>query len=724
MRSPLGTTTTTEREPEDVRNGINLEEFLMRDRPTPLGIFPSQSSLPGENDVPFAVQPTSALSDENDDTTTLVKMPGDSFMQITMGGGDPFGANFQNEILKEMSERPEVNIDKEVSDFQNLLLPKPEPTVSKDTLKSVAENFAFAKDQPQSMLMNFLMKKKPAPLPPMPTMPPSEMVPARPMMTSPRPMRISTTTQAPRMMWSTPNPRFKLETSTKLDKSLAGNFINMKMGNKMPEGVKPSVITKLEKEKVSLTPDGNSFMSIQMNLNPDFLMERMSTLEKSFDTKPKKHKRPMRKVAIKVEDPWVKEENQWAEDEEKTPFTVRPTLPVGQVKLWPQEIPTKRPKPYTARPKLTSRVWNEALTTATPFTVRPTKTPTPFNYNSNSPYGGKPQKKSHAYVHHDVELKSPFESTVNGFHGNQGFIRDSFHKSHPQAGSIFTTPSTFPDYEIYDDEDDQPYKILQDGYKGIGSLSHPGLHDDRPPFQLSHDFGKGMDDEKKASFGNLKFNLPINGKLPDMPLDDDTALLRDLPNIDQLDYEDSGKKGHQYGKSYLKNPYGADFIRLEVDTNRYKHNKTRRIGGIHHIPLKIHGYAETSEFPVSSDTERPLIRHRPRPMKGLRLKKAIRPSPPAPASSISGGGGDTVSADKQPLKVVHEAMENLPNAINSLPNIMQSLVTNHASWIDKVWTSALLSGKGGESTGKSFDSLAVPLEEREEEEEDDDSKTS
>ena len=667
------------------------------------------------DDVPFAVQPTLPEIEE-EVTTPVVKMPGNSFMQISMGENS-FSSDFMpSEILKEPNERPKssnANVDVEVNDFQNQFteptLPKAEPTVSKDTLKSVAENFAFAKDKPQSMLMNFLMNKKPMPLPPMPTMPSPTDSGLPDMMTTrapPPPMMLSTT-QRPMMMWTTPNPnRFKLETSTKLDKSLAGNFINMKMGKKMPTGVKPSVMSKLEKDKISLSPDGNNFMSIQMNLNPDFLMERMSVLKNSFEKNKSlpELKRPLRKVPNRrphsnMEDRWIKDNKKeiWIENE-KTPFTVRPTLPVGHVKLWPQELkPTK--KPFTARPKLSSKHWNEERTAQTPFTVKPTKTPVPFNYNSNSPYGAmKKELKSHSYVHHDVKLKSPFESTVNGFHGNQGFVRGS-HKSHPQASNLYTTPSTFPDYEIYDDdtnEDEGNYKILQDGYKGIGVMTHPGLHDDRPPYKFREN--KEENEGAKATFGGLKFQLPLDGKFPDRPImDQDTAVLRDLPDLEQLDFDEevvTGKKGHQYGKSYLKNPYGADFIRLEVDSNRYKHNKTRRIGGIHHIPLKVHGYAETSEFPVSSDTERPLIRHRPRPMR-LRPKKQVTKPP------------EFQSTEKLPLKAMHEVVEKLklPN-INAIPKVMQSLVSNHASWIDKVWASSLLNGESL-STGKSFDNIST-----------------
>lgn len=124
---------------------------------------------------------------------------------------------------------------------------------------------------------------------------------------------------------------------------------------------------------------------------------------------------------------------------------------------------------------------------------------------------------------------------------------------------------------------------------------------------------------------------------------------------------------------------------------RYKHNKTRRIGTIHHIPLKVHGYAETSEFPVSTDTERPVIggHHHPPKMQSHRPKKQV------------GGGvkNGNQPSSRHPFKAVKNAMETIPHAIHHLPNLMQSLVSNHASWMDKVWPN-----EDG-STKKSFDAI-------------------
>ena len=115
--------------------------------------------------------------------------------------------------------------------------------------------------------------------------------------------------------------------------------------------------------------------------------------------------RPVRKTpsgsSSTAEDPWP---------EKDTPFTVRPTLPIGQATIWPNETPeatpfTVRPTLRPARPTLkpfihlgqTQDVWVEN-TTPTPFTVRPTrrgqaftvrpsKRPVTFNYIHKSPQG-------------------------------------------------------------------------------------------------------------------------------------------------------------------------------------------------------------------------------------------------------------------------------------------------------------------------------------------------
>ncbi len=51
---------------------------------------------------------------------------------------------------------------------------------------------------------------------------------------------------------------------------------------------------------------------------------------------------------------------------------------------------------------------------------------------------------------------------------------------------------------------------------------------------------------------------------------------------EEEDESDGGKK--KVIRGYLKNPFGSDFIRLEVDEDRLKHNKT---SGVVHVPLVV-----------------------------------------------------------------------------------------------------------------------------------------
>ena len=63
---------------------IRLEEFLMRNRPTPFRQFPSPSEDPPEDgDFNEAVRPTEAITENTNGD--LMNLPGDSFMKIVMG---------------------------------------------------------------------------------------------------------------------------------------------------------------------------------------------------------------------------------------------------------------------------------------------------------------------------------------------------------------------------------------------------------------------------------------------------------------------------------------------------------------------------------------------------------------------------------------------------------------------------------------------------------------
>ena len=165
---------------------------------------------------------------------------------------------------------------------------------------------------------------------------------------------------------------------------------------------------------------------------------------------------------------------------------------------------------------------------------------------------------------------------------------------------------------------------MDGGYKGLPNYNFPGVHDDRPDYtgdgrqkpktvgKLQEHFHKfpGLknlmtknkvpipDDDSsdlqensgEASFGDLKFHLPNDGSFPDQPSSE--SMLRDLPNMGlHPNYPSTEDTLVDLKDLYLKNPFGNDFIRLEVDADRFRHNKTAS-GGIHHIPLIINGYPD------------------------------------------------------------------------------------------------------------------------------------
>lgn len=246
-----------------------------------------------------------------------------------------------------------------------------------------------------------------------------------------------------------------------------------------------------------------------------------------------------------------------------------------------------------------------------PFTVRPTP--------KSNPYGS-------TVLDHDVKLKSPFEDSVHNFGGK--FNGDNVkHPDKPAHSSYNVQQTDLPQVTAVDEDYNLDY--MDGGYKGLPNFNFPGVHDDRPDFAgtpgvvgkppavgklQEHFHGLGSKGKKQkpavvdveaefedyssgdASFGDLKFNLPNDGSFPDQPDQPEQTLsesmLRDLPDMGiHPNYPSTEDTLVDLKDLYLKNPFGNDFIRLEVDAERFRHNKTSS-GGIHHIPLIINGYPD------------------------------------------------------------------------------------------------------------------------------------
>jgi len=136
--------------------------------------------------------------------------------------------------------------------------------------------------------------------------------------------------------------------------------------------------------------------------------------------------------------------------------------------------------------------------------------------------------------------------------------------------------------------------------------------------------------------------------------------------------------------SYLRNPFGEDFIKLEIDQNNFRTNKTKP--GVHHIPLDVHGFPDV-----------PSLRSQAEPSEGRKKRKPLfsKPKPPykpPPVITEYQPPGDYDSpAESKVLDYKHqfpsskEAMSNLPNAIRDLPAFMERLMGNHAGWVRRAW---------------------------------------
>ena len=440
--------------------------------------------------------------------------------------------------------------------------------------------------------------------------------------------------------------------------------------------------------------------------------------------------------------------------QKNTPFTVRPTAGTGFKNLRVVTTTTATTTRTTSKQVFTTTAYKPPVQRPRNTVVQRPSSPyrpwrktsagaSPPNKNGNyaeQVIGSSSLKKkglfsSDAYVNHDVELKNPFGSDFKG----NSFSSPPRHPEKPAHIGQILTPQSKPVHKSHDYLD-ETYDYLDDGYKGISQINYPGVHDDRPiPIPISEkainvpnfddikenfdvpagnighsSYPKPQDNpydyfDYEAGFGDAVFGLPTDGTFPDRPLEDEdketdfedmSTVFRDLPGVA---YEPKipdiyGKNEENLAKPYLKNPFGSDFVRMEVDPDRYTHNKTF---GIRHVPLMIKGYPTTLSRP-GSPTKTPVFKRKPmktvrkrrRPMKDMRKPKPpmkLQPPKKDPAFAFPFNG------------LMKDAMENIPNAIQNLPDFMNTLVSNHVSWV---------------SSGRSFkDGIVTSQEAKEEEEE-------
>merc|ERR1712079_68358 len=195
---------------------------------------------------------------------------------------------------------------------------------------------------------------------------------------------------------------------------------------------------------------------------------------------------------------------------------------------------------------------------------------------------------------------------------------------------------------------------------------------------------------------------PLSQVYPNRPVSD---IFRDLPQQKQdPSFPTAFPAGSDADTSfeefftenqYIDNPFGKDFIKLEVDLDRFDTNKTKP--GVHHIPLDIHGFPDIPNYNMDEDSKvfeeknerrkvkkstkrKPLYKPPPvlteysPPKSSSRLSPEYRHQYPDTSSSSETDQKETLDLDITPLK-----------GLTSLPLLMERLMGEHSAWIKRAW---------------------------------------
>jgi len=296
------------------------------------------------------------------------------------------------------------------------------------------------------------------------------------------------------------------------------------------------------------------------------------------------------------------------------------------------------------------------------------------------------------------------------------------------------------DYEEdADTEEDGPKR--RPGEIRFGGMSFalppPGAFPDIPEKEYEYESDYDYDPRPVS---DVYPNHPVSAVFPNRPV---SEVFRDLPNrqadptfptafptnqgisIVESDSVDvpSFENFFSNQKNYLDNPFGGDFIKLEIDRDRFDTNKTKP--GVHHIPLDVYGYPDVPTYKTADESsygpslplqeksieELPEMKKSKSPKPLFSSKKPLYKPPPVlteyqpPRSAqvpeykhqypavAAPKKDEKVSFDKPapvssapfPFTNVQEAMTNLPNALQNLPTFMERLMGGHADWVQRAW---------------------------------------
>jgi len=132
---------------------------------------------------------------------------------------------------------------------------------------------------------------------------------------------------------------------------------------------------------------------------------------------------------------------------------------------------------------------------------------------------------------------------------------------------------------------------------------------------------------------------------------------------------------------FVGNPFGSDFLKLEIDQRRFGTNKSEP--SIHHIPLGVNKFIEVPSF--ESSAANPEAREA-RPVPDRPRRRLYRPPPVlssyTPLASKTQERSDSPKKRRQfSLPKLKDAMETLPNPIG----FVESLVNNQAQMLKRAW---------------------------------------
>jgi len=361
---------------------------------------------------------------------------------------------------------------------------------------------------------------------------------------------------------------------------------------------------------------------------------------------------------------------------------------------------------------------------------------------SKKRYPVKPESDTSAYsppkVEPQIEVK---EENMENFDGHRDYndpslVGINFYKQYgqhddrplqlPTAPTLTAKDKQDPveyEAELEDDEDESSER--RPGEIRFGGMSFalppPGAFPDIPEEEYEEYEYDSQYDYDARPVSDVYPNHPVSAVFPNRPV---SEVFRDLPNreadptfptafptpsgitIVDSDVDDVPGFDNFFSKqkSYLDNPFGGDFIKLEIDRDRFDTNKTGP--GVHHIPLDVYGYPDVPTYKTyddsafgpkvnlekkSADKAFKIEKSKASKTKSNSKKPLYKPPPvlteytPPKSSSIPEYKHQYPAVKAQKKKDDKDPLTNLPNALQNLPMFMERLMGNHADWVQRAW---------------------------------------